>query len=221
MVRPAADSAARERLGVGAALRRRVAAADDRERGRARAARAGHAVEHRRRIADLEQAAPDSRDRPRRRGRGPVAASQASVAASRAASGGASSSAAARGGDARCGAAPASPRARPPGCRRRAAARPADAGATPRDLEPRPGLARGHRRSCETPRARRGAAVRTAGSGLADVVADFDRVGRVEHERVGHAVEDAEHEQQADALVGDVERSDPADRRASARASVR
>ena len=35
MVKPAADSAARERFGVGAALRRRVAAADDRE-GRAR-----------------------------------------------------------------------------------------------------------------------------------------------------------------------------------------
>ena len=45
----------RERLGVGAALRRRVAAADDGEGRPAEELAPAEAVEHRRRVADLEQ----------------------------------------------------------------------------------------------------------------------------------------------------------------------
>ena len=51
------------------ALRRRVAAADDRERRPAEEFAPAEAVEHRRRVADLEQRRADSRGRPRRRGR--------------------------------------------------------------------------------------------------------------------------------------------------------
>ena len=57
IVRPAADSAARERLGVGAALRRRVAAADDGERRPAEELAPAEAEEDRRRVGDLEQRA--------------------------------------------------------------------------------------------------------------------------------------------------------------------
>ena len=208
MVRPAADSAAPNASAsaqpCGVALRLpTIANAGAREQ-----LAPAEAIEHRRRIADFEQRGADSRDRPRRRGRGPVRASQASVAARRAASGGGVECAPRRRRARAGGAAPdvaASTRFRDlPNARSRSTS---GRGARPESCSRAHASARASTFMAGRPRrsARRGRRRHDCVLGIADVVADDDRVGRVEHERVRDPVEHAEHEHQSDALVGHVE----------------
>ena len=89
MVSPPAASARREGFGIARALRRRVAAAHDRERRAGQQLAAAEAVEHRRRVGRSRAARAGSRHRPRRRAMAPGSASQARVRASASAVGGA------------------------------------------------------------------------------------------------------------------------------------
>ena len=205
----------RERLGVGHALRGRVAAADDRERRRVQQLDAALDVEERRRIGDLQQAGADSRDRRGSRCGSPGSSSQrahaattASVSASRAIAAATASrdvraSAAAPAASMRCGIAedgeqPAQ-RARRPGPATRLslshAARSSSSGMGKR--------APGHRgrvtrRAAPCARARD----RRAAQGLVTTSLTRDLAARLHDEAERRAVEGAEHHHEPVALVG-------------------